>query len=179
NFRYDYGGKWDGDIYIRNCRLTPGKNSEVCLLRFYAADWDYGYPVGPARDIQVEGVTVDYSGALGNQKPAWLMHVSRYSKAQHGARQFFPTRVRFERIHVKGRTRGFLLTDLPDPAGYDLDRETEAPDERVETNARLRFIDIDTDQSAINEPHFKIARSVSEKTKNSLYPKLEFRNCQG
>src|SRR5690606_8725423 len=60
NFRYDYGAKWDGNIYIKNCKLAPSQSTDIAILSFFSANFDYRYPIGYAHKIKIEDFVVDY-----------------------------------------------------------------------------------------------------------------------
>lgn len=62
--RGDYGSFWDGDVIMKNCKLTvTSKNcADVTLFQGYnVGDHDFGYECMLPRTIRVDGLTIDDS----------------------------------------------------------------------------------------------------------------------
>jgi hypothetical protein len=64
NFRSDYGGTWEGDVVIRNCRWIPASGNRRWPQMIYASNdgmHDFGYTCFMPREITIDGLYVDDS----------------------------------------------------------------------------------------------------------------------
>lgn len=137
SFRRDYGAKWDGRIRLRGCTLKPSGNGTVSVLNHKMADFDYQYPIGFARSVMIEDMVIDYSAAPKSTSPCWLMDIVPFSRAETGARLFFPNLIEFRDVRVEGREQGVRLLRIPNPQHYDLRRKGGYDGSRLRANCRL------------------------------------------
>src|SRR5690606_38233239 len=141
NFRYDYGGKWDGDINITNCKLSPNQSTDISILSFLSADFDYRYPIGYAHSIKVEDFVVDYSGMTDKGRVCWVMRTATY-RPSTGRPMFFPEFAVFKNIRVVGGGSGVRLMDIPHADGYQLPDRGGYDGVTLTPNAQLIFENI-------------------------------------
>jgi len=62
NFRADYGGTWEGELVIRNCRWVPACGEMAWPHLFGVPNdgmHDFGYPCSMPREITIDGLFVD------------------------------------------------------------------------------------------------------------------------
>ncbi len=181
NFRRDFGAKWDGDIYIKNCRLKPGSNSETAILFFMAADFDYGYPIGYAKSITIDTFKFDFRGSPDNQSNSWLIKTSPFSKTSEGKRLFFPEHMHFKDISCEGRKKGLKLMELPGPQGFFIPNKIELNHLLFEHNASIRFdnIQLEKTEDQDEKPYHFAFNSQSDDAydEHSLYPAIQIKNC--
>ncbi|MCK5804807.1 MAG: hypothetical protein KAI66_18360, partial [Lentisphaeria bacterium] len=137
SFRSDYGSKWDGRIRMRGCTLVPTGNGSVSVLDFRMRDFDYKYPIGYARSISIEDMTIDYRAAPESTSPCWLMTTVPFSKAKGVGPLFFPQRIEFKDIRVEGREQGVRLLRIPSPYHHSLVRQGGCDENRFNANCSL------------------------------------------
>lgn len=186
NFRRDYGAKWDGDIFIAHCVLRPSfENGSVALMDFRASDFDYGYPIGIARSIEVQDFVVDYTNVPDNDQDCWLMVVSDYSVTGTGERLFFPNRVQFGQIRVKGRRKGVRIAQISGANGYQVDDQGSYDGDLLAANSHWTFDSVDlqmaqADLQAEEQFHLAALRWDSDDHAievDSPHLQLFIRNC--
>jgi len=181
NFRKDYGGKWDGNIMIRNCRLRPNYSSETSILYFVADNFNYGYPVGWAKSINVENFVVDYSSVPQCNSNSWLIRTSDFSQNDEGQRFFFPYNLQFKNIFVEGRSKGVRLMKIPDPAGWLLQNPGSYDKIFFVPNSSIHFENIQLEKvTGENEDDYHLEFNVNPDLtydEFSLYPEIRFVNC--
>ncbi|MBT3374280.1 MAG: hypothetical protein HN742_22815 [Lentisphaerae bacterium] len=136
-FRPDYGAKWDGRVRLRGCTLVPTGNGGASVLSYGMRDIDYKYPIGYARSIQIEDMTVDYRAAPDSTASCWLMTTVPFSKTSDGGPLFFPQRIEFRDIRVEGREQGVRLLRIPNPYHYSLVRPGGCDDASFDANCAL------------------------------------------
>lgn len=182
NFRYDFGAKWEGSIYINNCQLKPHHLREVGLLRFVAGDFDYRYPIGLAEKIHIRDFTFDFSTVPGNQAECWLVQASAFSKTGQGERLFFPKTLVCDHISVKAREKGVRLMKITSPETYLLENRGGYEGGFVKCNSLLQFNDIQLEEIDAQEAgafHFQIVQTESDAYgERSLYPRIHFTGCE-
>ncbi len=185
-FRHDYGAKWDGRIRLTNCKLKPSSNSTVSVLAFRPADFDYQYPIGSARSITIQDLTIDYAAAPESSADCWLVTLADFSATSDGTRLFFPHSVELRNITVEGRQKGVRLLRATDPGHYQLNRPGTYDDDRLVPNCSLICDNVqlealrpkgpdDTDQV-----HLQIGRDqlCEYDDDTALYLHLYFTNCR-
>ncbi|MEC3880448.1 hypothetical protein [Parapedobacter sp. 10938] len=181
NFRYDYGGKWAGNINITNCRLAPNQSTDISILSFLSANFDYQYPIGYAHSIKVEDFVVDYSGMADKERGCWVMRTTTYRPAP-GRPLFFPVFSVFRNIRVVGGGNGVRLMNLPYMDGYYALRQGSYDGVTLTPNAQLIFEDIQLEELAptIEEPglHINLGTSSGDTGASQLLPQITFRNCR-
>jgi hypothetical protein len=184
-FRQDYGAKWDGHIRLSGCKLKPNSNGSVSVLSFQPADFDYQYPIGSARSIQIEDLTIDYAAVPESTAACWLVRIADFSATSDGARLFFPHRVQFRNIAVQGREQGVRLMRVPAPGHYRLDRPGHYDGDRIASNCSLICTDVQLEALRPKGPddaeqvHLLIGGDGGEyDDETALYPTLYFANCQ-
>ena len=185
-FRRDYGGKWDGDIRLRNCRHAPQTTGTTGILTMQADDFDYRYPIGYGRSVKVDGMVVDFRSAPTNTNPSWLMRTSPFSMIKEGARVFFPEHLEFRNIVVQGRAQGMRLLQIPDPQRFKLSRAGGYDGVRLIANCRMIFEDIQLETMAAEAPRsdqvhllMKSAADVKYMDEFALYPEIRVARCHG
>lgn len=181
NFRQDFGGKWEGNVYINNCRLKPNVNTATEILRFVAADSDYRYPIGLAEKIHVSNFVVDFTSVPNNTAECWLIRTSAFSETQHGERLFFPSSLVCRDITVKQREKGLRLIKIVSPETYRLTRSGGDKNGFLQSNSTIVFKNLQLEQ--INEEdvfHLQFSGVQSDRyNDNSLYPDIHFSFCDG
>ncbi|WP_164102086.1 right-handed parallel beta-helix repeat-containing protein [Candidatus Laterigemmans baculatus] len=187
NFRHDFGAKWDGNIRIRNCKLTPSRDRPVAILSSSPGRFDYGYPIGCGRTIDIENLQVDYSGFPESTAPIWLLRVANFSKTEDGARLFFAHHFTARNVTVLGRQQGVRLWSVPDPYHYDLGREGGYDGKQLKPNCLMAFENIQLEAipaSAPNDPdaaHLRLGNkgTTTYQDAAALYPQIRVTNCPG
>lgn len=182
NFRYDFGAKWEGAIYITNCQLRPHiRTGEINLLRFVSGDFDYRYPIGLAEKIYIRDFIFDFSTVPTNSSECWLMQTSTFSRTRQGERLFFPKNIICDNITVKGRKKGARILKVTSPQTYLLPEEGGNEGGYVNCNSIMHFNNIQLEKMSSNKPvdfHFHITGvEQNEYNQNSLYPRIHFSNC--
>ncbi|RPE07969.1 hypothetical protein EGT74_12900 [Chitinophaga lutea] len=173
SFRRDFGAKWDGAIYIRNCRYMPAGLGDTAVLEFVPADFTYNYPVGYGRTIRVEALTVDYSALPASTGTCWLMRTAPFSKMKSGERLFFPHAVSFKDVVVEGRSKGVRLVEIPVPQDYRQPMKGGADT----PNASFVFENIRLEGEGAR--HFLLNADASRPYTDeyALYPEIRIVNC--
>ena len=186
-FRSDYGSKWDGRIRLRGCTLKPVSNGGVSVLGYGMRDVDYKYPIGYARSVAIEDLTIDYSAAPGSEGQCWLMSTREFSQTQAGARLFFPTSIEFRDIRVVGRDQGVRLIRIPRPQHYDLGHPGGYDGARLAANCRIDVENVQLETLTPERPgdagnaHIIIGseEAADYADQLALYPEVRFRDCNG
>lgn len=183
-FRRDFGGKWDGDIRIRNCRHAPITPGETAILSFVADDFDYKYPIGYGRTVKVEDVVVDFRTVPESEGVSWLMRTSTFSQRTDGERVFFPDHLQFRNIMVEGRQQGMRMLKLSDPQMLKLSKAGGYDGVQLKPNCKMIFEDIHLEKIAAQQPqsesvHFHMTNATDNKYKDeySLYPEVRITRC--
>lgn len=174
SFRRDFGAKWDGAIYIRNCRYMPAGQGDTAVLEFVPADFTYNYPIGYGRTIRVEGLTVDYHALPNSTGICWLMRTAAFSKMKSsGERLFFPHAVSFRDVVVEGRSKGVRLVEIAAPQGYrqPLKGGAGAP------NASLVFENVQLEQEGARHLLLNAAPEQRPEDEYALSPEIRVVNC--
>lgn len=177
SFRRDFGAKWDGAIYVRNCRYIPSVAGETAVLEFMPADFTYNYPVGFGRTIHVEGLVVDYSAVPASEGTCWLMRTPAFSKMKSGERMFFPASVSFKDIVVEGRSKGLRLLEVPVPQDYRQPLKGGYEDGTLQPNTSLVFENIHLEKEHARHLLFNAQPSKPYADNYSLYPEVRITNC--
>lgn len=183
NFRYDYGAKWDGNIYIKNCRLLPGRSANFAILSFMSANFDYRYPIGLAHMITVEDFVVDYSDLPTKANTCLILRTPSYYPPSDRS-LFFPVLSTFKNITVAGGGPGVRMLDISHAGAFQLDNQGTYNDVEFVPNARLLFENIDLEKPELpkeeREPHvrFGVPTNVPDTPDtHMLLPQITFRNC--
>jgi hypothetical protein len=172
SFRRDFGAKWDGAIYIRNCRYIPASAGDTAVLEFNPADFTYNYPIGFGRTLRVEGLVVDYSNLPSSKGACWLMRLPSFSKMKSGDHMFFPHAVSFRDVVVEGREQGVRLLNIPTPQDYRQPAAGGFAEGQLKPNASLSFEQVmleKTDNLSIGAAHYDHP--------HALYPEIRILNC--
>lgn len=186
SFRADYGAKWDGDIRIRNCRLSPGKNaSQVAVLQFTTTDFDFKYPIGYGRTVRVEDMIIDFTGQPESKAVCWLMRISDWEKNAGNVGLFFPEQLEFINVSVRGRKQGVRLLRIPDCSKYHMSKPGSYDGVRLQSNSRIQFTNIELERMdenpgspSLESMHFYINDSKSDKSPDALFPEIRFTDCK-
>ena len=185
NFRSDFGAKWDGDIRIRNCTLVPASDRDVTILSSTPGQYDFGYPIGCGRTVDIENLQIDFSRFPKSVAPVWLLRVASFSKTKDGSRHFFPRLFTARNIAVTGRQQGVRLAKIIDPYHYDLGREGGYDGQRLIPNCQMVFENIQLEEIPPSKPsdseqvHFRIGTGadMAYQDAKALYPQIRFVNC--
>ncbi len=172
SFRRDFGAKWDGAIYVRNCRYIPSVAGETAVLEFNPADSTYNYPIGFGRTIRVDGLVIDYSSVPSSGRPCWLMRMPSFSRMKSGDHMFFPHFVSFRDIVVEGRAQGVRLLQIPTPQDYRQPAAGGFEGGQLTPNASLVF-----DQVHLERAEGLTIGSGVYTDAHALYPELRIVNC--
>lgn len=182
SFRYDFGAKWDGPIYINNCQLKPNRESDTSLLRFVAGDFDYRYPIGLAEKIHIRDFTFDFSTVPGNDSECWVVSTSAFSKTKHGERLFFPKTLLCDNITVKGREKGVRLIRMRAPQHFALTGRGKLADGVFVPNSIMQFNNIQLEKIIPGENsgfHLQITEvGEDDYDESSLFPEIYFGRCE-
>ncbi|HLS27138.1 MAG TPA: hypothetical protein VK041_00695 [Opitutales bacterium] len=186
NLRRDYGAKWDGDIRLNGCKLKPTSNGVVSIIYQRPANFDYQYPIGVARSIQITDLTVDYSAAPNSTATCWLINTVNFSKTNNGDRLFYPDFAEFRNIRVVGREKGIRLFELPAPGDFEINRKGSYDGVQLRANSRLIFDNIQLEELHPENPddasnaHLRLggASKIEYADEHALYPQIEFKNCE-
>ena len=186
SFRRDFGSRWDGDIYIRNCRFIPGVKGETSVLNFAPANFDYHYSIGFGHKVVVKDLVIDYHSCPDNADRCWLMRVPSFSEVKGGRRLFFPTAVLFENITIAGRKKGIRLIEIAAPQHYNQPKVGKYDESGLQTNSTMVFDRIELEQladalsSSDPEVHLLINHDTTQayKDDHALYPEIYVKDCK-
>lgn len=186
SFRSDYGAKWDGDIRIKNCRLVPRTGaSQVSVLQFVTADFDFKYPIGYGRTLTVQDMVVDFTGQEESKAVCWLMKTSEWVNNADKVRLFFPQQMDISNVSVRGRKQGLRLFQLYDCSKYYMQKEGSYDGVRMESNSRILIRNVDLEKldamplNAVKDNvHFYINDTSGNKRPDALYPEIRFEGCR-
>jgi hypothetical protein len=150
-------------------------------------DFDYKYPIGFGRSVSIEDLVIDYAAAPQSEAQCWLLGTVPFSQTSHGARLFFPTRIDFRNIQVRGRDRGVRLLRAPNPQSYDLGRTGGYDGSVVAANCTIAVEDVQLERLNPARPgdtdnvHLLIgsAEAADYADPMALYPRIRFRDCEG
>uniref|UniRef100_UPI004049217E hypothetical protein n=1 Tax=Daejeonella sp. TaxID=2805397 RepID=UPI004049217E len=185
SFRADYGAKWDGDIRIRNCRLIPRTNAtQVSVLQFTVADFDFKYPIGYGRTLSVQDMVIDFTGDPSNKATCWLMKTSEWTNNADKVALFFPDKLEFSNISVRGRNQGVRLLQIYDCSKFHMSKEGSYDGVRLLSNSRMLFRNIDLENLSGNtgnklsdRNHLYLNDIQEGKRTNALYPDIRIQDC--
>ncbi|WP_153556831.1 hypothetical protein [Roseimaritima sediminicola] len=185
NFRSDFGAKWDGDIRIHNCTVVPVRDSQVNILSSSPSQFDFGYPVGCGRSVDIENLLVDFSHFPDSVAPVWLYRIAAFAKTEDGTRHFFPRLFSARNITVKGREQGIRLANIVEPYYYDLGREGGYDGHVLATNSQMIFENLHLENIPASRPgdperaHFRLGTGggTAYQDARALYPQIQFKNC--
>ena len=186
SFRADYGAKWDGDIRIKNCRLVPRTGAtQVSVLQFVTADFDFKYPIGYGRTLTVQDMVVDFTGQEESKAVCWLMKTSEWVNNADKVKLFFPQQMDINNVSVRGRKQGLRLFQLYDCSKYYMQKEGSYDGVRLESNSRILIRNVDLEKlnakplsTAKDNVHFYINDSSPTKRPGALYPEIRFEGCR-
>jgi len=182
NFRYDFGAKWEGPVYINNCKLIPNRQTQTGLLRFMAGNFDYRYPIGLAEQIHIRDFTFDFSTVPDNESECWLLQASAFSQTKQGERLFFPKNLICDGVMIKGRDKGARLMKITSPQTYGLADKGSYDGSFVKCNSTIHFNNIQLEDIDSADPaafHFQITESADKDyDDHSLYPQIHFTKCE-
>lgn len=182
NFRSDFGGKWFGNIFIKNCRMRAVSPSETSVLFFVAANFDYGYPIGMAKSIYIDNFVFDYNTVPDSRSTGWIIRSSTFSVTSDGKRSFFPSRIILKNIFTDGREKGLRIMRIADPKGFQLNVQGSAGDSLFEANSHFLFENIQLEKITSAEDagyHFQIETDDHSAAYDvySLYPQIRVSHC--
>ena len=185
SFRADYGAKWDGDIRIRNCRLIPRTNAtQVSVLQFTVADFDFKYPIGYGRTLSVQDMVIDFTGDPSNKATCWLMKTSEWTNNADKVALFFPDKLEFSNISVRGRKQGVRLLQIYDCSKFHMSKEGSYDGVRLLSNSRMLFRNIDLENLSGNignklsdRNHLYLNDIQEGKRADALYPDIRIQDC--
>lgn len=185
NFRRDFGAKWDGDIYLRNCKVFPSRDREVALLLSSPSNFDYHYPLGCGRTVHIENVVVDFHAFPESTAPVWLMQVAAFSQTSDGARLFFAHQFSARNIMVAGREQGVRLLRIDDPYQYDVGKNGGFDGVELIPTCLMTFENISLEKLPPGAPgdrnnvHLRIggAQAGEYTDARALYPHIRVTNC--
>ena len=182
-FRKDYGGKWDGDINIRNCRLVPNAPGVTYILGFQSEDFGYGNPIGYARKIKIEDFIVDYRNVPLSKAIGWLILTSETTSTAASGYLFFPYLMEFKNIQVEGREMGLRLINMPDLKAFQMPNKNTFNDNEIVPNSRIVFENIELEKIEVFNPktpggHMILAGSKQKKDEFSVVPLIRFKDCR-
>lgn len=182
NFRSDFGGKWFGNIFIKNCRMRAVSPSETSVLFFVAANFDYGYPIGMAKSIHIDNFVFDYNSVPESRATGWIIRSSTFSVTSDGKRSFFPARIILKNIFTDGREKGIRIMRIADPKGFRLTVPGSAGDFLFEANSHFHFQNIQLEKITSSEEagfHFQIETTDDGAAYDaySLYPQIRVSDC--
>lgn len=185
NFRRDFGAKWDGDIRIRNCRIVPPRDRRVAVLSSSPSNFDYGYPIGCGRTIDIENLVVDFHQFPESTAPVYLLSVASYSLTADDSRHFFPHHFSARNVTVAGRQQGVRIVDIPEPYHYLLAKEGSYDGDRLQANCQMVFENLVLEEipaGAAGSPeaaHLRLGKTGKESYTDgrALYPHIRITNC--
>lgn len=182
NFRGDFGAKWFGNIFIRNCRMRAVSPAETSVLFFVAANFDYGYPIGMAKSINIDNFVFDYNSVPDSMANGWIIRSSGFSVTNDGKRSFFPARINLKNIFVDGREKGLRIMRIADPKGFRLSGPGSAGDSLFEANSHFLFENIQLEKITSAEDagyHFEVETAETNASYDaySLYPEIRVSHC--
>jgi hypothetical protein len=183
-FRADYGGKWSGNINIRNCRLSPSVARTTSILAFPSSDFGYGYPIGYAFKLKIEDFIVDYSSIPESTAPGWLILTSETKTTAASGRLFFPYLSEFRNILTEGREMGLRLLIMPDFKAFQMTGKSTYDGTEIVTNSRIVFDNIQLEKIALTDgktthAHLQLSASTGAQDAYSLIPCIQFKECHG
>lgn len=181
NFRRDYGAKWDGDIRVTNCRFIPPAARLLAALYFSPADFAYGYPIGLAHSIVIEGLRIEQPSEP-SLEPCWLLYAPTFASTKHGDRLFFPRDITLRNIRVRGGRAGIRIMKLTNLQNFHV-IHSKVHDGRP--NSRLLLEDIDLEPLTNRgggeiEAHLQfISDAYDPMVEDELYPQIYIVRCDG
>jgi hypothetical protein len=153
----------------------------VNVLAFSPRNFDYKYPVGFGRSIDIDNFIVDFSGVADKDATCWIMSVPSFAKMKTGQRLFFPEMLRFENIRVVGREKGVRITGIANAGSYQLKTAGGYDPSGLRSNASFVFRRIQLENLS-KEPesavHFTLNSGSSYDDKYGLYPSVKFYDCK-
>ncbi|WP_236980426.1 hypothetical protein [Membranihabitans maritimus] len=164
NFRYDYGAKWDGEIVILDSKLLAGNDQRVRILNFRGGDFEYGYPIGLSRRINIRNFIFDYTTAPDNKSKAYILETAQFEKMETVQKLFFPESMQLENIRISNRKQGICIMDLTNIEKYVVGSEGKY-DHRTHYNSYIKIEDVDLDEE----------NSVSMKFSEDFLPDQEYK----
>ncbi len=185
NLRSDFGGTWNGDIRIHNCRIIPSHDRAVSVLYSKPAQFNYGYPIGCARTLSVENLVVDFSYYPKSTSEIWLMQVAQFSTTKEDAIVFFPHAISFRNVTVTGRDKGVRIASIPSPYHYLMPQAGAYDGNRLQTNCQMVFSHVQLEAipesvpGAQLSPHLLLGTkgSMAYQEERGLYPEIQVTNC--
>lgn len=186
SMRGDYGGKWDGDIRIRGCRLSVTGTANAHAISFDSRDFDYKYPIVYGRTIRIEDFVFDFTADPGARAVCTLIKIPDFSKTKDGTRIGFPHAVECRNVGVEGRDSGVRIMRIADASGFIVRRRGGFDGELMKPNCSMRFVNIQLESISAqaantgNEAHFVLqgAPSAEQQGGNGLYASIEFADCR-
>lgn len=185
NFRSDFGAKWDGNIRLRNCKLVPTRDSSVTVLSSRPSQFDYGYPIGCGRTIDIDNLQIDFSRFPESTAPVWLLSVANFSQTSDGSRHFFAHQFSARNVTVAGRQQGVRLVHIAEPYHYDMGRQGGYDGVQLTPNCQMIFENIQLEQLAASKPndpqyaHLRLGSkgSIAYQDNKALFPQVRIVNC--
>ncbi|WP_437192076.1 hypothetical protein [Planctomicrobium sp. SH527] len=185
NLRSDFGGTWNGDIRIQNCRIVPSHDRPVSVLYSRPAQFNYGYPIGCARTLSVENLVVDFSYFPKSVSEIWLMQIAQFSTTKEDAIVFFPHAISFRNVTVTGRDKGMRIVSIPSPYHYQMPRSGGYDGNLLQTNCQMEFANLDLEEIPASVPGAALQAHLNLGSKGSmaypegrgLYPNIQVTNC--
>ncbi|PJZ19819.1 hypothetical protein CEW46_21250 [Bacillus cereus] len=186
DFRPDYGSKWDGNIYINNCRQVMIDNNNGWILAFAPNKVDYAYPITLGKQIKVTNFTFDYTSYPSATAPAGLMLIPNFATFPTNDRIKLPNNMEFDNIRVTGRSKGLRLLSIGCPEEFMMETAGLYDESKLllNTNCTMIFRNIDTERFSNIDPqglsaHFFLATlaTTAYVDTKSCYPKVLIENC--
>lgn len=181
NFRRDFGSKWEGNIYVSNCKFIPTISRFNTFLDFNPEDFNYRYPVMFGESIVLKDIVID-NRFLKEPKPLYMIYFPNFSTMKHGDRIGFPQYIEMNNINCI-TNNGVRIIRMAEASGYALNKKGSDDDVYLETNCKMFLRNISLEDFSNSEKnderyHFIVPNSINNDMKeDSLFLNLEIDNC--
>lgn len=116
SLRDDYGSSWEGDIFVKNCRIVPlaMRSGVVTILSGYnPGTHDFGYECKLPRSIVIDGLTVESGNAKADDVPVIFSSFGRDVSVPGLLPYDVPEKVVMRHVKVAG-DKQFQLSTNPE-----------------------------------------------------------------
>lgn len=172
NFRSDFGSRWDGNIYINNCKLLSYPEAKKTgILYFNPQNFDYKYPVSFGHNVVINNFKTLLSGA----KEFEIVHLPNFSKFKSGENTILPSSIQVRNVATEGTAEKITLMKLAEQSGYKTAHCNSESLTKYQFNSDILFENIKT-LSERAPVEFQMNKSVEKNSKMLFQPKIRLLN---
>ena len=129
-------------------------------------------------------MVIDFTGDPSNKATCWLMKTSEWTKNADKVALFFPDKLEFSNISVRGRKQGVRLLQIYDCSKFHMSKEGSYDGVRLVSNSRMLFCNIDlenlnenTGKKLSDRNHLYLNDIQEGKRTDALYPDIRIQDC--